>query len=498
MQQPSPARLDRRLSAFAAVWLGGAAALFAFAAASAVAGPGLGALAAAAAGAVTGTWSFRRVPLDRSAASRGRLRFSAAAAIVSLVQLARQTTFAVDPSRTAASLLPSSAWESEHSCLTAYHVAAEAIGREPDVYAGRLYSSPDDDPSKPRRPLRMGAFRVDVFEYPPPFLLLPRALRLAAPDFLAHRMLWFGLNGALVLAGLIVVARALPPAAATRALLLVPIVFASVPTLSTLQKGNVQVAIVALAMMGMLLIERRRPAAGGALLAFATLSKLYPALLGLYLLVERRGRAIVWTAAFGVAFTLASLADVGVAPFQAFLGHLPGLLSGEAFPAFRNPPARAINFSIPGLVFKAGLFGLPWGTFAAAKLVGWIYTAVACTAIVVAARRPRPAASLPALWLAILVLATLRSPFLPQAYAAVPPLWLATLLFATREPSPRAFTVLVATVLALNVFWPMDSPIDPRVLALVNLVPQTVTVLLAIAGLRSGADASPPYQSAST
>jgi hypothetical protein len=36
----------------------------------------------------------------------------------------------------------------------------------------------------------------------------------------------------------------------------------------------------------------------------------------------------------------------------------------------------------------------------------------------------------------------------------------------------------------LNITWPMDWPIDPRVLALASLVPQTLTVVLVVLALR--------------
>jgi hypothetical protein len=38
--------------------------------------------------------------------------------------------------------------------------------------------------------------------------------------------------------------------------------------------------------------------------------------------------------------------------------------------------------------------------------------------------------------------------------------------------------------LALNVYWPLDWPLDPRVLALITLVPQAVTVAVAALALR--------------
>ena len=82
----------------------------------------------------------------------------------------------------------------------------------------------------------------------------------------------------------------------------------------------------------MLLFERRRHASGGAILAYAIVSKLFPGVLLLYLVLRRDWRAVSWTAAWSVALAAVTLADVGAAPFAAFLEHLPGLLSGEAFP----------------------------------------------------------------------------------------------------------------------------------------------------------------------
>ena len=73
----------------------------------------------------------------------------------------------------------------------------------------------------------------------------------------------------------------------------------------------------------MLLFERRRPAAGGALLAYAIVSKLFPGVLVLYLLLRRDWRALGWTAAIGSALALATVADAGAAPLAAFADHLP-------------------------------------------------------------------------------------------------------------------------------------------------------------------------------
>ena len=186
----------------------------------------------------------------------------------------------------------------------------------------------------------------------------------------------------------------------------------------------------------------------------------------------------------GAALSALTVADLGWAPFSSFLDHLPGLVGGEAFPAFRNPAAMAINLSVPGLAWKLKLFGVPGMGFAAAKIIGWIYTVIALVATVLAARRLQTRAEMPLVWLAILTLATLRSPFLPNAYGVFPALWLLTLLAATYVPRPRALAWTLAAWATLNIYWAVDWPVDPRIKAVVNLLPQGLMVVLAVLALR--------------
>jgi len=425
-----------------------------------------------------------RLTIDPAAAPRWLTVASGVATVLALAQLARLTVFMVDPSQVAFSFLPSSAWERQHSCLSAYHVAAEASTGPTSIYDSSLYSLPDDDPSAPRRARMLGPFRIDVFEYPPPFLLLPRALQLVTPEFLDLRMLWFAISGGLLLLGQLVVAKRLGAAAGTRALLFSPFVWLAPTTMSTLQKGNVQVLIVVMAMLAMLRFERRRDAAGGALLAFATASKVHPGLLVVYLLARRRWSAVGWTAAWGVAFSALTLAVFGWAPYAAFLEHLPKLLSGESFPAFRNPGAVAINLSIPGLLFKAELFGAPRPSFDLAAMVGsaWMVVAVAMT--LYAALRARRDADQVLVWTAIIILATLRSPFLPQAYGTLPPLWLLTLVVAGRAPGAGAALAAAAGWVVLAFNWPLDWPIDRRLLAITSLIQMAVIFVMLYVTLR--------------
>ncbi len=339
-----------------------------------------------------------------------------------------------------------------------------------------------------RRPRRIESFDIDVYEYPPPFLLIPRALMILAPDFLRFRMIWFALNGAVLLIGVLAVARMLGPVAGTRALLLSPLVLASSLTINTLQIGNLQAIVFSLAMIAMVLLTQRRYAAGGALLAYVTMSKLFPGMLLAYLLVQRKWRALAWTIGLVAVLVAISLLDTGWPPYRAFLAHLPRLLSGESFPAFRNPYAIAKNYSVPGMAFKLRLFGVSGASFGAMKVVGWIYTLVVLAATVLAARRTWSRGQEPLVWLAILILASLRSPFLP-GYAIIPVLWLLTLLTATVAPTVRTLWLVSLAWMCLNgAAW--QSIKDPRLMAVMILLPQAVILILILLAFRSRPDST--------
>ena len=474
-------------------FLGIAMAVAFFAAAFGLTGAWLPSIALSALTAV-GTAAFlRRYPpvSDDASCPRGLLILASLATLVAAVQLVRLAVFMADPAHREFSNSPSSEWEVHHCCLTAYFVSAQAAGTGSNIYDDSLYLLPSDDPKGPPKPRSLGAFRVDMFEYPPPFLLVPRALAHLAGDFLRYRTLWFALNVGILLAATVAVARFLEGTAGARALMLSPLIWASFPTLSLLQKGNAQGLIVALAILAMVLFERRLEPLGGALLAYATLSKIFPGLLLFYLMLQRRWRAAAWTGAWCVILSLLALVDLGPGPFTAFLDHLPGLLGGESFPALRRPEALAVNFSVPGLVFKLKLIGGQELLFGVTKAVGWLYTLVIVGVTIVVARRPTRNDEKPIIWMALIVLAMLRSPFLPQGYAAFPPLWLLTLLAAARVPSARPLAFVVLTFLALNVYWPQDWKVDPRLLATFNLVPQAATFFLAVVALRRGQGAFP-------
>jgi alpha-1,2-mannosyltransferase len=225
-------------------------------------------------------WLFWRrpiLPYDPEAVSRPLKVISGLAMVAALVQLVRLCVFIINPAQVGYAIGPiRGGLPVEHSCVSAYFVAARAVPTVPEVYSFDLYSLPFERPDAIRKPKRIESFNVDAYEYPPPFLLLPRALAIPAPDFLHFRMVWFGFNGAVLLIGLLAIVRVISPVAGTRALLLSPLVFASDIPITTLQIGNLEAMVFALAMLGMVCLANGHYRSGGLLLAYATLSKLFP------------------------------------------------------------------------------------------------------------------------------------------------------------------------------------------------------------------------------
>jgi hypothetical protein len=201
-----------------------------------------------------------------------------------------------------------------------------------------------------------------------------------------------------------------------------------------------------------------------------------------YLLLRREWRALAWTIGMMAALVAISLLDTGWTPYKAFLDHLPRLLSGEAFPAFRNPGAIAKNYSVPGMAFKLQLFGLASAPFGAMRTIGSIYTLIVLAATVIVARRTLTREQEPLAWLTILILASLRSPFLP-GYAVIPVLWLLTLLAARFAPTGKTLCGVLLAWVVLNITMPQQGP-DPRLLTAILLLPQAVIVILIVLALR--------------
>lgn len=286
-------------------------------------------------------------------------------------------------------------------------------------------------PTAPRgRRQSIPPIRPRLLPVSPPFLLALLPLSALEGDFAAQRALWFGLNGLLLAAALWIVARWIGGPNAHRVLLLAPIFFGSIPVLATLQVGNFQIAVVMLAVLAMVAIQRDRPATGGALLAFAILAKISPGVLGIVLLAQRRWRAVAWTAGFGALYFALSLLLIGTDPTISFLTYtLPRISSGETFAFLDDRPFSILTNMAPfGLPFKLQLMGLDVGDpWVLGRRLGHAYTVVLVVLACLAVRRPGDRRSQALTWMSLLVLASLQSPFAP-GYTAIGLLWAINLL----------------------------------------------------------------------
>lgn len=394
-------------------------------------------------------WVLARLPREMDGLARQRKGTTAwmiLLSLVTIVQVARISTFMGDHNRGELSVLPTVPFVVNHSCLTAYVEAARLTTEgtsniyDTDYWPELSHSERSATNQKPYAP-----FALDAFAYPPTFLLLSRLL-LPLPDFLAQRALWFVFNGLVLAAGLWIVATWIDDQRRLRILLLAPLVLICIPSILALQIGNVHAAVVVLAVLAMVAFESKRPALGGAMLAFAIASKISPGLLVIVLLVQRRYREVLWTAGFGLGFVLLALLVFGPAPFQAFLTYqLPMLSSGKALGFLAEGGNVAVNLGPFGLPFKLAFLGVPIADpWRAAKYVNQIFTVAIVIVTIIAARKIGTRQQQAAVWLAILTLGTLRSPFAPT-YVTFPVLW----LLAVVSPEIRSYR---GTIL-LTVGW---------------------------------------------
>ncbi len=435
-------------------------------------------------------WLIPRLPPELDGVMARRRAPSALMVVLGLATVtltARVSAFMGDAGRPELSAVPDVTFMVRHSCLTAY-VEGERLATlgVDNVYDSALW--PDLNGSgREVPPATYAPFNLDAFAYPPPFLLVPKALRAVSGDFATQRALWFAVNGLTLAWGLWVLASLFTGRGRVRMLLLAPLVWVSAPTLITLQVGNVHLAVIVAAMLALVAFERRQPALGGALLAFAVLSKVSPGILGLVLLVQGRFRDALWTAAFGVGFAGLALLVFGPAPFVQFVTYqLPRLGSGEALSFLADLESVVINLSPFGLPFKLDALGVdvadPWS---AARVLNQVFTVLIVVVAVVSARRAQGFRANAEVWLALLTLSSLQSPLAP-AYATFPMFWLLTI--RAGDASGWRDTLGIAGVWGCLAIIPT---VVPRPLLVYTLLQQVVVFGFCFAALLR---VSPPAQ----
>jgi hypothetical protein len=409
-------------------------------------------------------------------------------AVLMVVQTSRLGTYMADPTADWWLTTRNELW-ARHMCMPAYIEAAD-LQRQGvvNVYDAAYYSALVRSAKPPLTVQHLDMFAGDPFQYPPPFLLAPLAALVVTNDFLAMRTVWYAVQ----LCGLVIVALLVASwvrgGNGTATGWLLPLLVISVPVMQALQYGQFHLAALLLAVGGMLAFERQRHALGGALLAAAVLSKIFPGILLLLLFVQKRWRAAAWTIGFAAGFTLLGLLVLGPRPFQAFLVyHLPRLANGQAFdfaaqwPEMRLPFMVVDNLAPTGLLMKARELGVDVPAWAA-EMMRRGYDVLLLAVLFLAARGTggsrRDAA---VVWLALLNLAALEGYAAWGDYITLGSVWLLTLMTSEFRGSPvRAVALVVCWVLFVLVPGAQPMPNQPPVTVAVILAG---TITLAVIGV---------------
>jgi hypothetical protein len=239
----------------------------------------------------------------------------------------------------------------------------------------------------------------------------------------------------------------------------------------SLQIGNFQPTAFALCMLAMIEFERRHAARGGLMLGFSIVSKVFPGILGVLLVTDRRWTSVFWTIGWAAAFAIGTLLWIGTGPFSDFFTYqLPRIQSGAAFFWIDAPGMAPVNYGIHGLIIKLRVLGVPWTSAAAASLAASLYGLLLLAIAALAASRlgrmraaetnlERLRLRQAQVWLGLLNLASFRSPFVPDAYALIGTLWLLTLLAA--EGHWRTTGRLALAVAGAATFVVLDGNVLP-------------------------------------
>jgi hypothetical protein len=378
--------------------------------------------------------------------------------LLSLLKLSQMAVFLGDSSYEGASIAPDVPFLVHHSCLTAYiHGAILSTDPAANVYDVAYLSGTSGAPL-PATAAHFAPFQLDAFGYPPPFLLLPRALLLITRDFLSLRAAFGAASLALAFFACARVAKVLGGVAERRIWLLTPLLLASPVVLVTVQVGNFHLATAALCLLCWVALEKRQNGLTGALLAVATVAKIFPGLLGVVLLTQRRWRAVGATLIGAAALVGVSAAVLGTRVWRDFLFyHLPRVESGEALRFLAESP-REIAFNVApfGIPFKLAALGMvDWG-WAEARTFGHVYTAVLfAVAVLVGRKKGAPQRRL-SMWLALVMLASLQSPYAAPFVLSTAILLLLVLAAEVRSWQSTVAFVVIWAVMSLPL--PMPHP----------------------------------------
>lgn len=421
-------------------------------------GAGLAGLALVLAGpllVIAARWLAPRLPAVEAPLHAHRLGNAAWILLgcIAVLQLARLTTFMTDPSVHFCQGTHHPFYF-QHQCLPAYLYGAELNQRgEGNLYRDEHY--PGLNPHCEPATKVAGMVPEDPYQYPPPFLLLPRLALALSNHYDTIRVVWFAINVTLFLGVATLLGIWIGGASGAAALSFLPAILAAFPTLYNFQFGQFHLAALALAVASLVAFDRRRRALGGTLLASAILAKLFPVVLVAVLAGQRRWRDLTATLAAGAVLSLLALVVLGPEPFRAFYDYqMPRLQDGRAFAFDEAWPELsdlviADNQGIFGLVMKLGFFGVPGISKAVAAAIarGFAWLVLAGAGLLATRFRRAPRRLQAAGWMATLALASLASNGAWGDYVPVAAVWLLTLLLGMAPLQRRDLALLIPCAL---------------------------------------------------
>ncbi|MEO8399021.1 MAG: glycosyltransferase family 87 protein [Ignavibacteriaceae bacterium] len=382
-------------------------------------------------------------------------------ALAVVIQINRLSIFMINPSLTKYSILPNNKWLVEHCCLTAYSESARLTSdNEKNIYDQHHYLGKTDNYSSivmyPTRQIEN--FNVDLYHYPPQFLLLPlMGQAVTGGDFLHLRMLWFAMSVLSLLTAIGFIISRLEPKGRMRMIGMAPLLWVSMPVLVGIQMSNVQIIVISVSIIAMSLFPINK-SISSLFLAMTTVAKIFPGILIVYLVAQKKFRKVLLIAGFAILLSIATLIVVGPNPFQAFIEYeMPKLSSGEAFlRPFSKGFAIARNMAPFGIPLKLGWLGLPGMTLEIGRIVSSIYLLmVLILAIWSGKQKPRSNSEMVSVWISLICLASLVSPFAPASYVLVSVVLLVCLNYEFFRPWAA---VVIWLFISLPFLMSQDAP----------------------------------------
>ena len=366
------------------------------------------------------------------------------AAAVAILRFGALSIFMADVGRPQFSVEPADDFRRLHSCVSAYAESARFLAEGGhNIYERDLYR-----PGNVAR--QLGPLRVDPFHYPPPFLLLPQTVRIVASDF------WLRVPD-------LVISQFYGGGGGTGALLV---------GFTTTSRSSIPRAPPPSRSMGIQphlprhhRFRPARPFREFRRISFAS-AKIFPGVLVVPLLAARQWRSAAWVAGCGAAALVLTILVQGDRPMRDFVStSLPEISSGAAFPQTEMQQFSRINWSAYGQAVRLRQLGADWLTQPRGLAVAQVYGLLVVALAVWTGwnRQFDPALTserilVGQLALALLSLASFRSPFVGAGYGVLATLWLMGLLAAGASTLARSVVWLAALCALASASYIVPSP----------------------------------------